>query len=550
MRTDLSAIDVTIQRNRLTGWLSDRRFGTKILVSTAVLTLVAIGIGIVSLTRMSELDSNVKELKVAHLESMAELVVVRQGVGEMYRGLSLYAWQAADPSFGPRGRQAVKDGDAMVLGAAESYRKLAAGSPARVEQITTLTTTFTRYAQLRNLLVFQEQPPAGASLPTGAAEQSKLWNDSEVAMNSTLAALQQLEMDEATAKTTAARDSYHQARLILIVCLVVGLLLALAVSVRVNRLMAAQLRTVSDALDSMAGGDLTRRAEVRARDELGAMAVAVNRAADGIRTTVHTLSSGAQTLGQSAGQLTQITARIAGSARDTADQANLVSGDAGTVSNNVQTVAAGSEEMSASIREIAQNANDVSAVATEAVAVADSANQTVAKLGESSTEIGNVVKVITSIAEQTNLLALNATIEAARAGESGKGFAVVASEVKDLAQETARATEDISRRVETIQSDTTNAVQAIQKISQIIARINDYQLTIASAVEEQTATTNEMSRNISDAASGAGNIARVIGGVADAAQTTTTILGDADHTVTELSRLAGELQEAVSRFRT
>src|SRR5688500_8458691 len=121
MSTDLSAIDVTIQRNRLTGWLSDRRFGTKILVSTAVLTLVAIGIGIVSLTRMSELDSNFEDLKAAHLESMAELVVVRQGVGEMYRGLSLYAWQVSDPSLGPRGRQAIKDGDAMVLGAAESY---------------------------------------------------------------------------------------------------------------------------------------------------------------------------------------------------------------------------------------------------------------------------------------------------------------------------------------------------------------------------------------------------------------------------------------------
>ncbi len=148
-------------------------------------------------------------------------------------------------------------------------------------------------------------------------------------------------------------------------------------------------------------------------------------------------------------------------------------------------------------------------------------NATVSSLGESSAEIGNVVKVITSIAEQTNLLALNATIEAARAGEAGKGFAVVANEVKELAQETARATEDIARRVEAIQSDTTGAVDAINRISAIIERINDFQTTISSAVEEQTATTAEMSRNATEASTGAVQIAKNIAGVAQAARDTT-----------------------------
>ena len=145
-------------------------------------------------------------------------------------------------------------------------------------------------------------------------------------------------------------------------------------------------------------------------------------------------------------------------------------------------------------------------------------NATVAKLGESSAEIGNVIKVITSIAQQTNLLALNATIEAARAGEAGKGFAVVANEVKELAKQTAKATEDISRKIEAIQNDTKGAVEAIAQIGKIINQINDIQNTIASAVEEQTATTGEISRNVAEAAKGSNEIAQNITGVAQAAQ--------------------------------
>jgi methyl-accepting chemotaxis protein len=240
--------------------------------------------------------------------------------------------------------------------------------------------------------------------------------------------------------------------------------------------------------------------------------------------------------------------QIAASAEETSAQAGVVAAAAEQVSRNVQTVATGSEEMGASIREIAHNAAEAARVAAGAVGVAQETNATVGKLGESSTEIGNVVKVITSIAEQTNLLALNATIEAARAGEAGKGFAVVANEVKELAQETARATEDISRRVAAIQSDTEGAVDAIGQISQVIGQINDFQTTIASAVEEQTATTNEMNRNVTEAATGSGEIAANVSGVAQAAQVTTEGVAQTQTAVAELARMSTDLHTQVSRF--
>jgi methyl-accepting chemotaxis protein len=205
--------------------------------------------------------------------------------------------------------------------------------------------------------------------------------------------------------------------------------------------------------------------------------------------------------------------------------------------------------MTASIREIAKNANDAAGVAASAVQVADQTNATVAKLGESSAQIGDVIKSITSIAEQTNLLALNATIEAARAGEAGKGFAVVANEVKDLAQETAKATEDISHRVEQIQVDTEAAVAAIAEISGIIARINDTQSTIASAVEEQTATTNEMGRNVQEVATGADDIASTIGKSAEGYSETIRLTSGTVDSAGDVRSRAEELAALVAQFK-
>jgi methyl-accepting chemotaxis protein len=321
-----------------------------------------------------------------------------------------------------------------------------------------------------------------------------------------------------------------------------------AVATLVTRRITRGLRSVSTSLDAMAVGDLTVATVVASTDELGRMASSLSTAQASLRAALGGVVETAETVAFAARDLEAANSQVAEGAAETSAQAGVVAAAAEQVNRNVHAVAAGAEQMGASIGEIAENANHAAKVASQATAVAATTNETVAKLGVSSSEIGNVVKVITTIAEQTNLLALNATIEAARAGDAGKGFAVVAGEVKELARETARATEDIARRVEAIQVDTTSAVEAIEEITAIIQSINDYQLTIASAVEEQTATTNEMSRSVQEAATGSGEIAENITVVATAAATSSDVLGIMRDSLGELSRLSDELRDRTAAF--
>ncbi|MBU4214683.1 MAG: methyl-accepting chemotaxis protein [Actinobacteria bacterium] len=538
--------DAVVPRRRgVTAWFSDRTIRTKILSLVGALAIVAGYTGWLAVTSLHEVSSDATSIDNAQRTVAVPLAVVHQ---EEIKARMLVAQAGAYPTDTGDEQQVFRDKiaatDADLKTAADAVDAGIAGT--EVPPWTAFKTDWAAWIAIRDAQLlpaaFADDGAAFAQVSGTIAQPvlDKAIADLEATESAMAASLDQVATEAAGEAASAIRT--------VTVTLIAGVLLVVLLGLWTARLIRRQIVGVQHALDALASGDLTVAADVASTDEMGHMARSLNLAQTSLREALQEVATTAATVDAAAEQLAASNSQVAAGSDETSAQAGVVAAAAEQVSRNVQTVAAGAEEMGASIREISQNANQAARVASQATGVAATTNDTIAKLGISSAEIGNVVKAITSIAEQTNLLALNATIEAARAGEAGKGFAVVAGEVKDLAQETARATEDIARRVEAIQADTTGAVQAIEEIAGIIATINDYQLTIASAVEEQTATTNEMSRSVQEAATGSVEIATNITGVARSASTTTEVLGQVSQSVAELAQLSAALRTKISAF--
>jgi methyl-accepting chemotaxis protein len=363
---------------------------------------------------------------------------------------------------------------------------------------------------------------------------------------------EEVRLDDNAAAVFAEQGGavYESSRYWIIGFLLCAVVAGFAMSTAIGRTQSAATGRMLAQMEEIAAKNLEiDDVDVNSDDEIGRACVALNTMKNSLGDVIRLITETAMRVASASDELFAAREQITANSVETSAQANVVAEAAQRVSQNLQTVSTGAEEMATTIQSIATHAHEAASIASHAVQTAQAANVTVAKLGNSSAEIGEVIKVITVIAQQTNLLALNATIEAARAGEAGKGFAVVANEVKDLAKQTAKSSEDIGRKIAAIQSDTKGAVDAIGSIAAVIHQIDHISGTIATAVEEQSATTNEMKRNLGEAAASAGEISSSIVGVARVADGTSFRAQESQRAAQELADVAKLLSGQMSQFK-
>ncbi|WP_305783139.1 methyl-accepting chemotaxis protein [Symbioplanes lichenis] len=531
----------TAARRRL--W-ADRPVGVKITVAVLVALLVSGLATVATLMQTSQVRAHGEEIYDNNLTSL----VIASDLRDTFRLLRIDQNAVALLEPGSDDQKSmlkdVADDETALQELIDKYEPGAA-DPAVVEQFRTSSAAYIKIVD-EQLLPAAEKGDTAEFMRLRENVAKDTYEASKTLLKQMLAA----EDAQAAALRAELVAGYRTALTVSLTTLAIALVVGIGLALWVARGISKPLRQVAGTLDRIAEGDLSMHVDdPGTNDEVGTMARGLRRSVESMRSSVAVVLDNARRLTDASTALTQVSTQIADGASTTASRSQTAADAANEVASSVGTVAAASEEMNSAIAEISRSAASAVSVAQEALSTAARTNTSVAALGAASAEVGDVVKVINQIAEQTNLLALNATIEAARAGEAGKGFAVVATEVKDLAQETAKATGEISAKIAAIQSSSAEAAEALAEISAIVEQINEHQTTVASAVEEQTATTHEITRSVSQAATGVDHIARSVSEVSQTADGSRAGAGRAADAAGELSGLARTLNDAVARFR-
>ncbi|MFL6138177.1 MAG: methyl-accepting chemotaxis protein [Frankiaceae bacterium] len=521
--------------------LTRGRFALKLLAAFVIVAAFTGVGGIYGLTTQGRLTD---EVASTYNQSLLPLQALEDARTRVMTGRveTLQALLGHDAGARSRALARLRTGDAAVDDRLKTFGKAKLTTDEQAVLIKLNADLYGYRRAARDVLTMTPNDPTiGAAIDRTNSEYGDVDGDfSELATHA---------VDDGSANYARATKVAGTAKRTTLVLLALAFLVALVMSFVLARLLSRPLVAVSKALRRVAAGDLTPRLRAKGYDEMSEMSSSLNDALDQICDAVRDIDHTVQVLATSSEELSAVSQQLAGTAEETSAQADAVSSSVTQVDAHVQSVASGAEQMGASIREIARNATDATVVADNASRMANDAIGTVSRLGEASAQIDTVIRVIGEIARQTNLLALNATIEAARAGEAGRGFAVVAHEVKELAQETAKATESIEPLVTALKAQSRAVTAVFDDIRDIVGGILDAQHTIATAVEEQTATTNAIARSMTEAATGSTEIARSVTGVAAAAQGTSSGAGNTQHAALQLASLAARLQTQVDRFR-